>query len=196
MLAQSQPPGCPYVPRIGGQKVSFAHLPWLHEIERVLQAVAINHGGLWHLKQETSFTFPIHPIEDPAQPDLLKQQPPSAPKATDCDPVGMGSRKTGESPAWKQSDVFPIIAEVIGQLYQQHRRFITAREISTHLLLNSKGRTFVAAADEARKNKKTLEWEAGKMVAWFSARISSGETEWVCAFERTRIEGQWAYKPI
>jgi hypothetical protein len=34
------------------------------------------------------------------------------------------------------------------------------------------------------------------MVSWFSQRITVGESEWARAFERTRIDGLWAYKPV
>ncbi len=34
------------------------------------------------------------------------------------------------------------------------------------------------------------------MVSWFSQRITVGESDWSLAFERTKIDGLWAYKPV
>jgi hypothetical protein len=32
------------------------------------------------------------------------------------------------------------------------------------------------------------------MVSWFSRRTTADESEWAAAFERTKIDGYWAYK--
>jgi len=34
------------------------------------------------------------------------------------------------------------------------------------------------------------------MVSWFSQQITVGESDWARAFERTKIDGLWAYKPV
>jgi hypothetical protein len=98
-------------------------------------------------------------------------------------------------PSWKQADVFPVIARVIEQAYQEHQRFITAQEIAARLLHDTEGRNLVEAARELLQ-EQSLEWLASNMVSWFSQRITVGESEWAGAFERTKIDGLWAYKPI
>lgn len=98
-------------------------------------------------------------------------------------------------PSWKQSDVFPIVARIIEQAYHEHRRFITAQEIASRLLQDTEGRHLVEAAQEQQEDKPSLKWLAGNMVSWFSQRITVGESDWTQAFERTKIDGRWAYKP-
>ena len=99
-------------------------------------------------------------------------------------------------PSWKQADVFPIIARIIEQTYREHQRFITAQEIAARLLQDFEGRNLVEAACEQQPDQQSLEWLASNMVSWFSQRITVGESDWARAFERTRIEGLWAYKPL
>jgi hypothetical protein len=99
-------------------------------------------------------------------------------------------------PSWKHADVFPIIARVIEQAHGEHQRFITAQEIAARLLEDTAGRNLVEAAHEQQEEKQFLEWLAGNMVSWFSQRITVGESDWARAFERTKIDGLWAYKPV
>ena len=97
-------------------------------------------------------------------------------------------------PTWKHSEVFPIIARLIGELYEQSHRHITAHEIAVRLLGDAEAK---AASDVARQQQPdwSLEHTASNMVAWFSQRITVGKSEWGRSFERTRVDGQWAYKP-
>jgi len=99
-------------------------------------------------------------------------------------------------PSWKQADVFPVIARVIEQAYREHQRFISAQEIAARLLHDTEGRNLVEAAGEQQQDKQSLEWLASNMVSWFSQRITVGESDWARAFERTKIDGLWAYKPL
>jgi len=99
-------------------------------------------------------------------------------------------------PTWKQSDVFPIIDRIIEQAYRDHQRFITGQKITTRLLQDSEGRNLVEAAREQQEEKQSLEWLASNMVSWFSQRITVGESDWAPTFERTKIDGLWAYKPV
>lgn len=98
--------------------------------------------------------------------------------------------------SWKQADVFPIIARIIEQVYREHQRPVTAREIAARLLQDSEGRNLVEAAHERQEGKRPLEWLASNMVSWFSQRITIGESDWAGAFDRAKIDGLWAYKPI
>lgn len=96
-------------------------------------------------------------------------------------------------PSWKQVDVFPVIARVIEAGYRDKQRFITAQEIATLLLQDPEGRTLV---ESAKDEHQSLEWLASNMVSWFSQRITVGESDWSQAFERNKIDGLWAYKPV
>ena len=99
-------------------------------------------------------------------------------------------------PSWKQADVFPIIARIIEQGYREQQGFVAAHDIARRLLQDTQGRNLVAAAHEQQEEKQSLEWLASNMVSWFSQRITVGESEWARAFERTKIDGLWAYKPV
>jgi hypothetical protein len=99
-------------------------------------------------------------------------------------------------PSWKQADVFPIIARIIEQAYREQQRFVTAQEITARLLQDSPGRNLVEAAREQQRDQQSLEWLASNMVSWFSQRITVGESDWARAFERTKIEALWSYKPV
>jgi hypothetical protein len=54
----------------------------------------------------------------------------------------------------------------------------------------------VEAARVEQEEKQSLEWLASNMVSWFSQRITVGESAWEQAFERTKVDGQWAYQPV
>jgi len=97
--------------------------------------------------------------------------------------------------SWKHADVFPIIARIIAQAYLEHPRFITAQEIAARLLENAEGRHLVKVARERQEKKQSLEWLASNMVSWFRQRITVGTSDWARAFERTKINDLWAYKP-
>src|SRR5437867_3730385 len=99
-----------------------------------------------------------------------------------------------QEPSWKQSEVFPIIARLIGEEHKRHSRYITAQEIATRLLEDSEARVIIDVAREQQRDW-TVEHLAANMVAWFSQRITAGHSEWERAFQRTRVDNQWAYMP-
>jgi hypothetical protein len=68
--------------------------------------------------------------------------------------------------------------------------------VAARLLQNTAGRNLVEAAREQQEEKQSLEWLASNMESWFSQRITVGESDWMWAFERTKIDGLWAYKPV
>jgi len=98
-------------------------------------------------------------------------------------------------PSWKHADVFPVIARLIEGAYREHQRFITAQEIAIRLLQDPEGRNIVEGARGQQQEQQSLEWLASNMVSWFSQRITVGESDWAKRFERTKVDGQWAYKP-
>ena len=98
-------------------------------------------------------------------------------------------------PSWRQSHVFPIIARVIASEHQCYRRFITTQEIAASLLRDPEARATIETV-QGQQQGWSPEHTASNMVAWFSQRITVGQSEWQRAFERMKMEdGQWAYKP-
>jgi hypothetical protein len=98
--------------------------------------------------------------------------------------------------SWKQADVFPVIARIIENAYREHQRFVTAQEIAARLLQDTEGRNLVETAHHQQEHTQSRDWLASNMVSWFSQRITIGESDWDRAFERAKIDGLWAYKPV
>ena len=97
---------------------------------------------------------------------------------------------------WKQADVFPIIADIIRNAYAEDQRYITHDQIAAALLRDPSASRIIAEAHEQQDAQQSLEWFAHNMVAWFSERITVAKSEWADAFDRSKIGGKWAYKPM
>jgi len=95
---------------------------------------------------------------------------------------------------FNQAEIFPIIADSIRKIYQRKREFVSHDEIVQGLLNDPVGKELVDAACQ-KQNSQSREWMAGNMIAWFSQRITEGESEYASEFERTMIGNEWAYKP-
>jgi hypothetical protein len=108
---------------------------------------------------------------------------------------GTAVRKSRKEHSWRQTEVFPIIARLIGEEYQRHHRHITPHEIAAALLQDGEARAIIDGAREQLQHDWSPERLASNMVAWFSQRITVGQSEWRRAFERTKVDGQWAYRP-
>lgn len=74
--------------------------------------------------------------------------------------------------------------------------FLPHREIVTRLLEDREAKGLIEQAYHQRSGNQSQEWMANNMVAWFSQRITTGRSDWADAFERAKIDGRWAYKPV
>jgi hypothetical protein len=99
-------------------------------------------------------------------------------------------------PTWKHHEVFPVIAHIIEQQYREHQRYITAHEIATALLQDDAAKSLIAHAQSQQSKDWSADRLAHNMVAWFSQRITVGDSPWAKGFERTKIDDRWAYKPV
>ena len=99
-------------------------------------------------------------------------------------------------PTWKHDDVFPIIAHIIEQQYQQHQRYITGREIVAQLRQDGAAKSLIEHAQSQQRKDWSVDQLAHNMVAWFSQRITVGNSPWKERFERTKLEDRWASKPV
>jgi len=97
-------------------------------------------------------------------------------------------------PTWKHDEIFPIIAHVIERQFQQHQRYITAHEIAAQLLQDDAAKAIIAHAQSQQSADWSPEHLAHNMVAWFSQRITVGDSPWATRFERTKVDDRWAYK--
>ncbi len=68
--------------------------------------------------------------------------------------------------SWKHDEVFPIIAHIIQQQYQQHQRYITADEIAAQLLHDDAAKSLIEHAQSQQRNGRTCEEECEKLRAY------------------------------
>ncbi len=97
---------------------------------------------------------------------------------------------------WKQDDVFPIIARIITDTHASAQSFVTHDEVVQRLLADGEAAPIIEEAHREQKDQnRSREWFAHNMVAWFSERITVGQSNWDGSFDRTKVDGKWAYKP-
>jgi hypothetical protein len=98
--------------------------------------------------------------------------------------------------AWEHADVFPVIARIIetGSV-ESGSAYVTHDQITSSLMSDTEGSTLISAARDELDEDRTAEWIAHNMVAWFSQRITVGESDWAGRFDRQKIDGKWAYRP-
>lgn len=97
--------------------------------------------------------------------------------------------------SWKQSDVFPIIARIIGEEFRGTHGFVTSAVIAARLQNDAEAEPLLREALLQSKNL-SIEQLASNMVAWFSARITAGSSDWAEAYQRKKMDNHWSYMPI
>jgi hypothetical protein len=97
---------------------------------------------------------------------------------------------------YDQADVFPIIARVIREKYDQEKGLVTHAEIVSALMEDTEAQKYIERARDRQKVKRPNEWIASNMVAWFSQKMTVGPSEWDDLFQREKVNGRWAYRPI
>jgi hypothetical protein len=90
--------------------------------------------------------------------------------------------------------VFPFIAQLIGEHYEQSGDYVRHDELAQALQEHPEARGHI---DNAVKEKghAPFVW-ANWMVQWFSAAITEGRSPYQDDFERERSDNQWAYRPL
>jgi Zn-dependent M28 family amino/carboxypeptidase len=96
---------------------------------------------------------------------------------------------------WEHADIFPAIARIISGIFEKKQDFVTHDEIVESILADSEASLLVANALSLSTNLQTADWIAHNMVAWFSQRITAGDSNWIDQFERKKIDFKWAYRP-
>lgn len=105
-----------------------------------------------------------------------------------------GSSKGSKGRSFSHDDAFPIIAEVIRDCYEDDEDYVTHKKIVAGLMDHPEGGEMIEEAAEHQGN--STRWVAGNMVAWFSKRITEERSPYQDDFERERISGAWAYRPV
>ena len=96
--------------------------------------------------------------------------------------------------SWSHDDVFPAIARAIESLSAQQRGFARHDDIVARLLSDPEAVACIDSARTADAAGHSREWTAHNMVAWFSQRITVGESDWTSRFDRQKIDGKWSYR--
>ncbi len=97
--------------------------------------------------------------------------------------------------SWEHADIFPAIARIITNVFDAKQDFVTHDEIVGSILSDSEASSLVANAVSQSKETRTADWIAHNMVAWFSQRITVGDSDWIEHFDRKKIDFKWAYRP-
>jgi hypothetical protein len=97
--------------------------------------------------------------------------------------------------SWEHADIFPVVARIIRQLSASTGDFVTHDEITVGLLTDPGSAGLIASARAQLEEAQTEKWIAHNMVAWFSQRITVGESDWAEGLDRKKIGGKWACRP-
>jgi hypothetical protein len=95
---------------------------------------------------------------------------------------------------WSHDDVFPNVARAIETLSTQHAGYAEHDAIVAQLLTDPEAMARIEVARESDLIGHPPEWIAHNMVAWFSQRITVGDSDWADRFDRQKINGKWAYR--
>lgn len=109
------------------------------------------------------------------------------------EPAKKKSRSSSQESAFSEEEVSPIIAGVIREQYAESGDFIKHRDLVKALLEHPKMAQQIDGAVEKRGHSRK-QW-ASWMVQSFSAAMTADRSDFEDAFERERIDDQWAYKP-
>lgn len=97
--------------------------------------------------------------------------------------------------SWEHVDIFPAIARIISASFDLTHDFVTHDDLVKRLLTDTEAAPIIATAKDQSEEPHTAEWIAHNMVAWFSQKITVGDSDWGHQFERQRVDGKWAYRP-
>lgn len=98
--------------------------------------------------------------------------------------------------AWEHAHVFPVFARIIdAQSASSGAAYVTHDQITSAVLADAEGSALIESARDEPDEERTAEWIAHNMVAWFSQRITVGDSDWAERFDREKIDGKWAYRP-
>lgn len=88
--------------------------------------------------------------------------------------------------SWGHVDIFPVIARIIATSFDWTHDFVTHDDIVKALPTDTEVAPIIVSAKDQSAETPTAEWIMRNMVAWFSQRITVGESGWGQQFERGR----------
>jgi hypothetical protein len=94
--------------------------------------------------------------------------------------------------SWQFSDVFPVVARLINELYAELEDWVRHDELVSALFDDREGAKLVYDACGPRETESHV---AANMVAWFSQQFTTKESAYTEDFDRTKVKGRYAYRP-
>jgi len=98
--------------------------------------------------------------------------------------------------SFSHDTIIPLIKRIIKELYAETSEWVTHEEIWKRLLLDGAGAKEAKTAFEKQESPRSVENVASNMVAWFSQQYCVRGHGLESQFERTKISGRFAYRPI
>src|SRR5687768_3465590 len=95
---------------------------------------------------------------------------------------------------FEHDEAFPVIARLIEVTFRATGDFVRHDQLIAAILNDAAANALVDAARGT--DEKSRRWWASNMKQWFSQRITVEASDYQSLFDRKRIKGAWAYKPI
>jgi hypothetical protein len=133
---------------------------------------------------------------DGAVVEFLTARTPSQARAEESTAAARAQTVADGAVSFTHAEMFPLIARLIlAAARDRPGQFVAHDALVTMVLADATGASLVvqARAKSAWTDERSA---ASNMVAWFSQQISVGRSQWVQFFERTRVDGAWAYRPV
>lgn len=93
-------------------------------------------------------------------------------------------------------NIFPLIADAIRRVFKSNGgNWVVHNDIAAVLLASAESIALLRDRQQAL-GQHQLPWLAHNAVAWFSQQITIGISPWAPEFERVKIQGKWAYRPV
>lgn len=95
---------------------------------------------------------------------------------------------------FKQSQIFPYIANAINELWEQRQSWVRRDDIIEYLMQKPE---VVAALIQSTDliDTRQKRWYIGNAIDWFSQQLTAGTSSYIGQYDRERIAGKWAYVP-
>lgn len=95
------------------------------------------------------------------------------------------------------NSIFPLIADAIRRVFKSNgRNWVGHDDLTAALLTSAESIALLRDKQQVLDQEHSLPWLAHNAVAWFSQHITTGISPWAPEFERVKVQGKWAYRPV
>ena len=94
-------------------------------------------------------------------------------------------------------NIFPLIADAIRRIFKSNGgSWVVHDDVTAALLASAESIALLRDRQQVHGQVHSLPWLAHNAVAWFSQHITTGTSPWAPEFERIKVQGKWAYRPV